>query len=420
MTKVRPSFAVLPALTVAGLFTALVALPLDFPFFNLYHSYYLPRLIESASLGLATASVLLYFRILRTWATFLAVVGTFIVAHVLEQVIEPYPPSQAARCADCSPTSHFTTEVALRFLLVSGIIFIACMGLIAPRPKLPSLLLTSIGSACLGAVAMGFLDSQSEWAKTSLVVNGIPLGVLWQPALAFFLGLAVWGGARLANHGSPSLQASAEPEAQTRLPNRYAGLWVFGVFLLVMGVSSGGVMYRQAVTTNDKYAKRDFQISHSILEAPPPASLSVDQSVRPEDVIVTENLGDWKIYYSQQRHEDATSRIGPGVFPERQIYTAGFAHKESAYSLNVEITQYPNRDWARYELRNTPNANALYYDHDAVHQLTRFAGKVYQDGPYVYWSSEDKVILFDCSMVPPVEIDRFVKAYLQKYPSSVH
>jgi hypothetical protein len=420
MTKSsHPSFAIVPALAFAGLFSVLITLPFDFPFFSLYHSDYLPRLVESATFGLASASALHYFQILRTWTRFLAVVGTFVVAHVLEQVVDPYLPSQATRCWDCTPTSFFTTDVALRFLLVSGVIFIVCIGVIAPRPKLASLLLASIGSACLGSVAMGFLDSRSQWAHMSLVVNGRPLGVLWQPTLAFFLGLAVWVGGRLAVHCSPSLQASARLEAQTTLPNRYAGLCVFAAFVLLMGACGTVIGHLQNNTTNEKYMQRDAQIARSIHEAPPVASLSVSDSVRPEDVMVTENLGDWKIYYSQRHHSDAISGIGQGVFPEREAYDAFFAHSESAYYIRVEITQYPNKDWARYELRNIPRANALYEDHGEVHQLTRFAGKVYQDGPEFYWASEDKTILLDCQVIPPHEIDLFVKAYLQKYPSSV-
>jgi hypothetical protein len=419
MTKVRPSFAVVPVLAAGGFFSMLVTLPLDFPFFSLYQSYYLPHLIESTALGLASASVLLYFRILRTWARSFAVVSTFIVAHLLGQVLDPYLPAQVTPCLDCPPKGFFTTEVALRFLLLSVVIFIVCVGLIAPRPKLPSCLLASIGSACLGSVVLGFLDSRSEWAYMSLVVNGRPLGILWQLTLVFFLGIAVWGGPRLAIRGSLPLQASAGPEAQTRLPNPYVGFGVFGVFLLLMGTWGGVISRREAKATNESDAQVNSQMARSRQEAPPMASLPASHSLRPEEVMVIENLGDWKIFRSESHHLDAISGEGSGVFPEREKYNAAFARKGDLYSIEVEITQYPNKDWARYELRNTPRANALYEDRLAVHQLARFAGTVYQDAPNFYWSSEDKVIRLNCDGVPPVEIDPFLKAYLLKYPSSV-
>jgi hypothetical protein len=417
MTKTpHPSFALVPALGAAGLFAALVALPLDFPYSKEYQNEYLTAFLESTILGLASASVLCYFRLLRSWLKLLGVVGTIVGAHLLERALDPRLPQPVIPCWDCSPTSHFSTEVAIRFLLVGGTVFTFCLGFIEPRPKLAWLFLLSAGSSFLGAWAIGFLDAQAQWAHAALVFNGIPLGLLWQPTLAVFLGIATSASGFV---GPASTQGTDDPARCGRIQNRYAGLFALGIFVVVFVAWGTVIGHSQGNTTAARYAWRDSQIARSKLETPPPASLPKTQSAQTSDLMVTENLEDWKIFRSGNRHLDATPNGSLAVFPEGEIYRASFARASTPYYMDVEITQYPNHDWARYELRNTPNANSLYTDHEVIRQVTKFGSTFYEDAPHFYWSSGDKLIHLDCAGILPGEIDRFLKAYLQKYPSSV-
>ncbi len=417
MTKTpHPSFAIAPMLAAAGLFSALVALPLDFPYSKEYQNEYLTAFLESSILGLTSTSVLCYFRLLRTWLKLLGVVGTVVGAHLLERALDPRLRQSVIPCWDCSPTSHFSTAVAIRFLLVGGVVFTLCLGFIEPRPKLTWLFILSGGSSFSGALAMGFLDAQAQWAHAALVFNGTPLGLLWQPTLTTFLGIATSASGFV---GPASTQETDNPARWGRIQNRYAGLFALGIFVVVFVAWGTVIGHRQGSKTAAKYEWRDSQIARSKLKTPLPASLPKTLSAQTSDFMLTENLGDWRIFRSGNRHLDATPNGSLAIFPEREIYRASLASASTPHYIDVEITQYPNHDWARYELRNTPNANSLYTDHDVIRQVTKFGGTFYEDAPHFYWSSGDKLIHLNCEGILPGEIDRFLKAYLQKYPSSV-
>ena len=87
----------------------------------------------------------------------------------------------------------------------------------------------------------------------------------------------------------------------------------------------------------------------------------------------------------------------------------------------VHITQYPNAEWARFDVLNSTDGLGRT-------RLSRFGHTFYQQGLYFYWSSGDRLIQLDCKCgvplfkgehYPPPVIDEFLQAYFAKYPSDL-
>ena len=90
--------------------------------------------------------------------------------------------------------------------------------------------------------------------------------------------------------------------------------------------------------------------------------------------------------------------------------------------MTVHITQYPNAEWARFDVLNSTGALGRT-------RLSRFGHTFYQQGLYFYWSSGDRLIQLDFEGTqrnfkkgehyPPPVIDEFLQAYFAKYPSDL-
>ena len=101
--------------------------------------------------------------------------------------------------------------------------------------------------------------------------------------------------------------------------------------------------------------------------------------------------------------------------PERISYYANYAHVPAGIdnlAVTVHITQYPNAEWARFDVLNSTGCVDLT-------RLNRFGHTFYQDGPYFSWSNGDRLIQLDCHGVLRPVIDEFLQAYLAKYPSGL-
>jgi hypothetical protein len=411
----RTSMLVVPVLSVVGLLSAIFTLRFWFTFSTEYQSEFLFALLQSLILGSAVSAVLWGFEYIQRWTKLIAVVAATVGAHSLERFLDPHLPQRTLLCWECPSTSSFTTRVAIQFFLVSSIVFIASVGLIEPRPKVRWILLTSLASSMLGSVAIGFLDAWAQREKAALAFNGQPLWLLWQPTLAAFLGVAVWAGSL----GQTSPQASRLHESKPQVHNGYAGLYILGFFVLVVGIWGGTLAHRQKEVADEKWAWTTSQIARSIQETPPLANLPRVEPAPIEEVMETNALDDWKMYTRGARRLNAQVNESGPVLPDREQYTADFANAKYDYPVSVTITQFPNSAWARFELRNTPIQSAFFTQHKEILRITRFGGILYQYDPYFYWSSGDKLIFLNCSGTPPVDINRFLGAYTRKYPSSI-
>ena len=130
-----------------------------------------------------------------------------------------------------------------------------------------------------------------------------------------------------------------------------------------------------------------------------------------------EGVGEWRPYLTSSSRLTAEGTGGPTFAPrpERISYYARYAHAPAgvdSLAVTVHITQYPNAEWARFDVLNSTGRVDLT-------RLSRFGHTFYQDGPYFSWSSGDRLIQLDCQGTLPPVIDEFLQAYFAKYPSDL-
>ena len=139
-----------------------------------------------------------------------------------------------------------------------------------------------------------------------------------------------------------------------------------------------------------------------------------------DQVLIMDSIEGWKPYLSGSQRKDGWNTLtGVAAAPSHILYSARYALPNGESHVDVEISQYPNSNWARYELRNTPMPNELFKQSKQIQLVNEFGSKVYEEAMYRYWSSGDKLVFLDCSRILPADIKKILKAYLSKYPSSI-
>ena len=183
----------------------------------------------------------------------------------------------------------------------------------------------------------------------------------------------------------------------------------------------------RTVANSEQRRKRKEQMALSVAEAPPGFETLRTTKRLTESVLILSKIG---IYYprtfsAMERSPFKNSEPDEYVFPSRVNYSVSYegASAEDGSSsqrlVSVMIAQYPNNDWARYELRNTPEPNMSVW-HPPTEQLAKFKNqvlryRVLRYPPAYYWTSGDKNIIVYCGPEDEVVLEQ----YLLKYPSSL-
>ena len=166
-----------------------------------------------------------------------------------------------------------------------------------------------------------------------------------------------------------------------------------------------------------------------VANAPSRANLPALNAEPFDRVFLMEGVGGWRPFSSSSNRLTAEGAGGPTFAPrpERISYYVGYAHGPAGpagvdRSVTVHITQYPNAEWARFDVLNSTDGLGRT-------RLSRFGHTFYQQGLYFYWSSGDRLIQLDFQGTqrnfkkgehyPPPVIDEFLQAYFAKYPSDL-
>lgn len=139
-----------------------------------------------------------------------------------------------------------------------------------------------------------------------------------------------------------------------------------------------------------------------------------------DQVLIMDSIEGWKPYDSGSKQEDGrTASSEEAAAPSHILYFVRYSQPNWTSGFYVEIRQYPNSDWARYELRNTPMRNERFNQSKQIQLVSEFGSRFYEETMYRYWSSGDKLIFLDGEGILPADIEKILKAYLNKYPSSI-
>lgn len=255
------------------------------------------------------------------------------------------------------------------------------------------------------------------------------LFVLWQACIAPLLGLFL-------AHPGPFLFGTASAEhAPGHLPRsksvRSPVLSVLFLFCVLLSLAYFVRSEMLAHRAQQDYSNRlrEFQ-ERALSEAPLAENLPVVQQKPPEQMLVLRAIADASPNQARitttaahivPRHVGPS--IPPSVFYSVNYYKPGNNMPTGALLMAaVQVTDYPNSDWARYELRNVPRPNAAFFDAASIAAETRQGNKIMKDssvpslGLDIYWCSGSKIVWIH--FYAP-EDGTFVKEYLALHPSSL-
>jgi hypothetical protein len=374
--------------------------------------------LAGIAFGLSLAAVLWFYRQLQSWLKVSIFVAIILAAHLPVLLSSKYLPSRFRTYGYFPLLGDITPEVAIRSFVVAFILIAASLVLVSPKSK--TLRITTISLACsaMAATVVAFVDSmqRSAWMSS----RGNTLEFLWQTTLAFFLGIAIWYHQTAFRRTGPAI---AERTGNPVLKNRFA---VFGVLLsyfVVIGFWNHTAQVREGKRIRALKTRIEAEITASRAEAPSMENLPELQPEPIENVLVMHEIAGWKPYLSGSNLWPAVSTGGDwgslAPCPQRLAYDVSYSTPANPYPAIVTVTQYPNSDWARYEVRNTPTPNSLIEDREGIKSLSKFGNNLYEGGAGFYWSSGDKLIFLTGAITSPAVTDPFLKAYLEKYPSSI-
>lgn len=412
-----PKWTLIPALTLAGFVSGVFTAFIWWPSTLAGNGGFLYIVLGGTSFGLALGAVVWFYDLVQSWRILAGLVVVTVATHLLELQAETHAGVRLREYIEIPVVGSVEPLVALTSFAVALVLYVVWILLTSPRCNISWGAVFAFGAAFLVALTITTIHGTQRGAWISFF-SGRPLELVWQTVLAFFLGVVLaLKGAMLPVH-APS--ETEKPRAS--FPRRAAVCGVLAGYFLVMGAWGTSVTRHDARRRAQLVASVEAEAATKLAHAPSFGNLP-PLGARPfDEVLVQEKIGEWTpsapgSYVSPAVSNNPLSRpeLRAQVAPERKTYYLSYFKGGSGPEVRANVTVYPNEQWARYEVDVPPITRQTRN----IKSLQRFGNNIYQDGPYFYWSSGDKVVNLDCQMVPPDVIDRFLKAYLQKFPSNV-
>lgn len=418
----RIGWSVIPLLTVAGLVSSLeTEISILRSQYNGGGNSTSTVLLGGLCMGLTIATALWFYRCIQSWTSAALLVAVMVIANCCP-LFYKYVPTSLYQDKQLSLLG--TTKLYLfAFIFPSCLVaFIGFALILLPRSKALLTVLMAISSAGFATLTFVFIVNLQRGAWFS-IWSDEPLGLLWQNTLAFFLGLSLW-------LGQITIRAGSSTPAPSRV--RYAGSWLrngwiaSGIligYFVGLHIWTASVVHRYGEMVDQEQVRVKREIAQSVTNAPSRENLPPVQQIPLDELLIMHEVAGWTPYASAAKMLPAESVLPSSEkrVPRPQRYSCGASYTggDNGFGLRVKVTTYPTADWAKYDLRNEPMTNEIIEHPDWIKRLTKFGNNLYQEGPYFYWSSGNKLVFLDCQGIYQSVIDEFLKAYLEKYPSSV-
>lgn len=264
------------------------------------------------------------------------------------------------------------------------------------------------------------------------------LYLIWQPGMAFFLGIVAAFQDRVAS-GHPR-ESSVSPVGQARRAVRTPPLsWEGSIITaaVVIGLLLAVVLRPRISLALSKYeaARRmERRTEQRIRETPSMERLPQVAPMSSQQAFILGQIGGVVSPLGANTYnEGEVKKIGAvkpfDYFYELTYFPPGAITSGSvtyAGAVRVTIRQYPNSEWAAYLAKYPPDMVDLPEDSKLHMRTTKFQNIVWSDVNetglpvqlYYQWPSANDVVTINY-VWPYDNSDEFLRRYLEKYPSSL-
>jgi hypothetical protein len=200
-------------------------------------------------------------------------------------------------------------------------------------------------------------------------------------------------------------------EGKYDIPVRF---WVFcACLLLLLGLQVWGRIQSEHQSANMLAAHQ-----RAIAEAPPVVDAPTFKFLRPEQALIVQEIAGLYPWLPGSNLSAQTTHFMPTVMR----YSVGYTTTknpgpEVRRVVAVEVTEFPNAEWARYHVKY-PQLSYGLGAAQSVKRVQKFGQTVVQGGGRCFLWPHETFVVSVCYDTPQVN-EEFIREYLMKYPSSL-
>lgn len=370
-------------------------------------------LVGGACLGLMLVTALWFYERLDSWKSAMSLVAIMAVANC-SFLFGKYVPHFLQQEKELPLLGLTKLEHSAFFFPTCVIAFCGFAFILLHRRNAVRTIPVAIVSAVVGTLVFVFIVEQQRSAWFS-PLSAAGLGPLWQVTLVSFLGLSLWLGQISIRPELSAVESSpSRPTASAR--NGLISIGILVATFVAVQLWTSALIYQE----RRKNAEHQAHMRAALAHAPSRENLPLLEQEKIEKIFPADVAGSKPSPADVKMLPDehvlpAGERSNPrALYPRRYFYKSTYFNPIDGESISVEVTAFPTTDWASYYVRSRP-----IFDRTNVWERIEVGNNFYQFDNSFDWVSGNKVISLDCRLARQPMSDAFLRAYLEKYPSSL-